>query len=353
MLIALFAWPLWQQVSVGLVVVLGLLALLALYQRCRIAHISETAQKTYLEISQRYKDQSVEEVARIVAVAENAFTEPLNPNKRKRVTFADPGNPAQTDFCIVFVHGWSASAPEVSPFVENLGRAHKVNCFFTRMPGHGWSNFDDTREELSQATMVSTMLEALAVGQALGNRVLLVGTSAGGTLCAWLACQTWARSALMGCILLSVNVRTRPVLVVRVLTNFPILRRLALELYQGRTQAVADDVKEDQKALVWLSWPTSKALITFDICAMLANAHPDACSIPVLAFHNPKDYRCDYKATQDFVSSLPQGRLVTVEPEKDEHQHVVTGIAYAPSTLPLVQAAANEWLTRILEAKPN
>ncbi len=90
---------------------------------------------------------------------------------------------SRTDRVIVYVHGFSATRREVAPLCDSLAARLGANLFYTRLAGHG-------RPAASLATVtVSDWLfdirEALAVAEELGDRIVMVATSTGGTLAVW------------------------------------------------------------------------------------------------------------------------------------------------------------------------
>ena len=85
----------------------------------------------------------------------------------------------QTEYSIVYLHGFSASRQEISPVMEKVADALGANLFFTRLSGHG-----QTTEALSESTpkeWFQDATEALEIGKRLGEKVILVGTSTGAT----------------------------------------------------------------------------------------------------------------------------------------------------------------------------
>ena len=91
----------------------------------------------------------------------------------------------QTEYSIVYLHGFSASRQEISPVMEKVADALGANLFFTRLSGHG-----QTTEALSESTpkeWFQDATEALEIGKRLGEKVILVGTSTGATLALWLS----------------------------------------------------------------------------------------------------------------------------------------------------------------------
>ncbi len=58
------------------------------------------------------------------------------PGTEKALVWADaPGQ--QTEFAIVFLHGFSASRQEIAPIPQTLAQQLRANLFLTRFTGHG------------------------------------------------------------------------------------------------------------------------------------------------------------------------------------------------------------------------
>lgn len=107
-----------------------------------------------------------------------ALAPDLRPDCEKRVLWANGARP--TPWAIVYVHGFSASRREVSPFAERVGEGLGANVFATRLTGHGQDG-----DAMARATLRdwrADVAEALAVGRLLGDRVLAVSCSTGCTL---------------------------------------------------------------------------------------------------------------------------------------------------------------------------
>jgi esterase/lipase len=128
------------------------------------------------------------------------------PGTAARVIWADPYAPRRTDVAIVHLHGFAASRQETAPLVERLARGWDANAYEARLTGHGRDGAAlaaaDAEDWLGDA------LEALAIGRALGDQVLIVGSSTGATLAAWLATRA-DQEAVLGYVLLAPNLGPR------------------------------------------------------------------------------------------------------------------------------------------------
>jgi pimeloyl-ACP methyl ester carboxylesterase len=120
----------------------------------------------------------------------------LKPDNEARILWAErsAGNPAgkadtggrKTEWAIVYLHGFSASQGEGDPVHRMIAKKYGCNLYLSRLAEHGI----DTTEamvNLSADGLWESAKEALAIGQQIGNKVILMGTSTGGTLALQLA----------------------------------------------------------------------------------------------------------------------------------------------------------------------
>lgn len=109
----------------------------------------------------------------------------LKPDNEARIVWRDSLH-AKTEYAVVYLHGFSASQGEGNPVHLDFAKRYGCNLYLSRLDAHGL----DTTEPL--LTMTATGLwkdakEALAIGKGLGEKVILMGTSTGGTLALELA----------------------------------------------------------------------------------------------------------------------------------------------------------------------
>ncbi|GAA5177847.1 hypothetical protein GCM10025771_15810 [Niveibacterium umoris] len=130
----------------------------------------------------------------------------LIPGAEKRIVRAPGAGAARRPFSLVYLHGFSASRQETSPLVEDLGAQLGADAFFTRIAGHGRS--DAAMGEATLSDWVESGLEAVAIGERLGERTILVGTSTGATLALWLA-ATGRAPTVAALVLMSPNLGPR------------------------------------------------------------------------------------------------------------------------------------------------
>jgi pimeloyl-ACP methyl ester carboxylesterase len=104
----------------------------------------------------------------------------LKPNNEARIIWANDSTKLQTDYAIVYLHGFSASQEEGAPVHRNIAQQFGCNLYLSRLAEHGI----DTLEQLMNLTADSyweSAKQALSIGKQLGKKVILMGTSTGGT----------------------------------------------------------------------------------------------------------------------------------------------------------------------------
>lgn len=111
----------------------------------------------------------------------------IKPDNEARIVWAN-SNKAKTEYAVVYLHGFSASQKEGDPVHRRLAKDFGCNLFLSRLADHGI----DTTEALLNFTADrawNSAKEALAIGNAIGEKVILISTSTGGTLALMLAAQ--------------------------------------------------------------------------------------------------------------------------------------------------------------------
>ena len=110
----------------------------------------------------------------------------LRPNNEARIMWAGDSIKQRTPYSIVYLHGFSASQEEGEPVHRDIAKKFGCNLYLSRLAEHGI----DTTEQLINLTADNyweSAKEALAIGKQLGEKVILCGTSTGGTLALQLA----------------------------------------------------------------------------------------------------------------------------------------------------------------------
>ena len=257
----------------------------------------------------------------------------IRPGTGRKVTWAR-GRPARTPLALVYLHGYSATRQEVAPLPDRVGAALGANVFYTRLTGHG----RDGAAMLggSAAAWEQDALEALAIGRAIGERVVLISTSTGGTLSTWLASRE-PDAALAALVMISPNFAPRDRTLY--LLDWPLLGPLLLAW-------LGDDYRTWQphnalQARYWTwSYPYRALPELVRLMRQVEAIDKSAIRVPALMIYSPADQVIDPAAVEDAFAAwggAPK-RLVAFTAAEDPAQHVLAGDVLSPgSTAELVR----------------
>lgn len=110
----------------------------------------------------------------------------IKPDNEARIVWFNDSLKSKTDYAIVYLHGFTASQGEGDPVHRDMAGRYGCNLYLSRLAEHGI----DTADALINLTADKyweSAKQALAIGKQLGKKVILAGTSTGGTLALQLA----------------------------------------------------------------------------------------------------------------------------------------------------------------------
>ncbi len=105
----------------------------------------------------------------------------LKPDNEARIMWLNDTLKQKTEYAVVYLHGFSASQEEGDPVHYDFAQKFGCNLYLPRLEDHGV----DTTEPLANFTAErfwNSAKEAYAIGKRLGNKVILLSTSTGGTV---------------------------------------------------------------------------------------------------------------------------------------------------------------------------
>ena len=126
----------------------------------------------------------------------------IKPDNEARIIWANDSLKQKTEYAVVYLHGFSASQEEGDPVHYEFAQKFGCNLFLSRLDAHGI----DTTNPLANFTaegLWNSAKEALAIGKQLGNKVIIMSTSTGGTLALKMAAEY---PDIAGLIMLSPNI---------------------------------------------------------------------------------------------------------------------------------------------------
>lgn len=113
--------------------------------------------------------------------------EGLRPDNEAQIIWADSSQ-TQSDYSIVYLHGFSASQGEASPMHQEIAQYFGANLFLARLQEHGISRAD-AMLHFNPKDYLQSAKEAIAIGKLLGKKVILLSCSTGASAALYLAAK--------------------------------------------------------------------------------------------------------------------------------------------------------------------
>lgn len=119
----------------------------------------------------------------------------LKPDNQARIVWAD-STKAKTKYAIVYLHGFSASQEEGNPIHRDVAKEFGFNLYLSRLYDHGRDDKNSFKSNSPQKLLDSAK-EALEIGKMIGDSIILMSCSTGGTLSVMLANEPLISSFIM------------------------------------------------------------------------------------------------------------------------------------------------------------
>lgn len=257
--------------------------------------------------------------------AELQFSD-IRPGEAKRIIWAGAKG-ARTPIAVVYVHGFSASSEEIRPVPDQVAAGLGANLYFTRLAGHGRTG--DAMATASAGDWIEDMAEAMAIGRRLGDRVLVISTSTGGTLATIAASDPALNEVLMGVVLVSPNFGVASV--AGKILDLP-WARVWGPVIAGETRSF-----EPRNEAQGRHWTTSYPTVSLFPMAALVRAavalDHAAIKVPALTILSPDDLVVSPDMTRQVMSQW--GGPVEMHERHmgegdDTHSHVIAGDIVSP-----------------------
>lgn len=272
-----------------------------------------------------------------------AATPGLDPALEKEIVWADPHKREPTTLALVYVHGFSASKGEIRPVPDLVARRLCSNLFYTRLTGHGHA--DQAGREMAEARVADwfdDLAEAVAIGERLGARVVLVTTSTGGTLAALALAHPHFAGRIAKVVFVSPNFRIKAPLAM--VLGWPFARWI-VPLVAGRERGF-EPVNAAHAAYWTARYPATALLPVGALMRAVTRMRPEDIKSPALFIYNPGDTVVDGRAVAA-VAARWGGPTRVIEIRDAENDHVIAGDALSPSKTAPVADAIAAWIAAL------
>ena len=115
-----------------------------------------------------------------------AYTTNLKPGNQARIIWADSLNKVKTPVAVVYLHGFTASPEEGNPVHRMFAKKFGCNLYLARLKYHGRSG-ENQLQFMTADGLYEDAKQAIAIGKKLGDEVIVMSTSTGGTLAIYYA----------------------------------------------------------------------------------------------------------------------------------------------------------------------
>ncbi len=248
----------------------------------------------------------------------------LTPGAEKTIVWAGPAG-TRTPLAIVYLHGFSATRQETAPLCDRVAAHFGANLYYARLSGHGRGG-----AALADATVddwLNDASEALQIGHRIGEHVVVIGTSTGGTLAAWLARQFPDAIDASGLISPNFGPRNRRAWFL----TWPWARQLAPISFGAWRRKTPGSVAE---ARYWtLDYPTIALIPMMGLVQLVRHSPLEEIRSPTLVIYSLEDRTVDPRETERAFVRLGASRkkLVPFADRVTASHHVLAGTILAPA----------------------
>ena len=279
-----------------------------------------------------------------LAAREAAFDD-IREGGAARIVWAGEAG-AVTPLSIVYLHGFSAGPEEIRPVPDRVAEALGANLIYARLAGHGRDG--DAMAEARAGDWVGDTALFLEIGRRLGERVLVIGTSTGGTLAAWAMTDPSMAADVAGVVLVSPNFAVaNPA---GWLLELPFARHW-VPLVAGAERSF-EPFNDGQAAHWTTTYPTVATVTLGTLLREMRGRDPGLATQPVLVLFSEGDRVVSPPAT--LAAMALWGGPVTLAPQTlpaegaDPFHHVIAGDILSPAMTDAVVDRILDWAADVL-----
>lgn len=266
-----------------------------------------------------------DDVDAYLARNEQSFGDILKGVEKQVIWSGKPG--VKTPISIIYLHGFTATAQEIRPVPERIAADLNANIYFTRLSGHGRPA--RMMADVSIERWMFDVGEALKVGSLIGQKIIIMGTSTGGTLAAAAAADEGMMKKVAGIIFISPNFAINKI--AATLLTWP-FARYWVPLVIGEWQHSVP--RNNQYARYWTTdYPTVALMPMAALVKAVDELNFVETDIPALFYYSPKDQVVIPKKIELFAErwgGISKSIKVELLPSDDTFSHVIAGDIVSP-----------------------
>ncbi len=270
-----------------------------------------------------------------------AVFQDIRPDTAKEIIWFNGEKGSKTPLSIIYIHGFSASKHEIRPVPDRVANELGANLFYTRLAGHGRSG--EAMAEVSLNDWVNDLAEAVEIGRRIGEKTIIMSTSTGGSLSAWLAMQDHPlREDIAAMVFVSPNFGVKAA--GSFLLDMPFARHY-IPLIIGKTRSSSETPSKEEKMGWTITYPSVALLPMAAVISVLQQQDPAKASVPALFIYSEKDETVDAALTDIAYEKwgAPKQRLL-IESSGDDSNHLIAGDIVSPQNNDLVVSTTVQWI---------
>jgi len=275
-----------------------------------------------------------------IANSESKFSD-LKPGTAKGIVWANTEH-QKTPWAVVYVHGFSASKMETAPVADLVAKQLGANLFYTRLSGHGLPGA--ALGQTSTQDWLADTVEAVRIGQTLGDKVLIISCSTGSTLSTWLATSPFAKD-VNAYVFISPNFGLKDKR--SEIINGHWGKQLALAITGPELNFPSDNEKENA---AWTKkYPTAALFPMMALVKKVRESDVASFKTPVMVLYSADDQTVDPLETKKLFERIgsENKKLELVAYSKSEGQHVLAGDIRDPQAVAPMVDSIVKWMTSV------
>jgi esterase/lipase len=268
----------------------------------------------------------------------------ITPGTEKRVVWQPGFKERRTPISVLYVHGYSATSQEIRPVPDRIADALGANLVYTRLQGHG-------RDGAALAAALPSvwmmdLAEGLAAARAVGEQVVVISTSTGGTLVAAGLLDPEMSENVSAALFVSPNFRVNDPLAF--LMTWPAARYWA-SWVMGENYV--SSTRDPQVIKYWTtSYPWAAVVPMGALVDKVAGLNFSTTSVPALFWFSEEDRVVRPDITRRIADQWGGPitiQTVTMGPEDDPKSHVIAGDIRSPGQTETAIAGMLGWLAEL------
>ena len=290
----------------------------------------------------------LEQIEDRITLAESQITD-IRSGLEKSIIWARAPH-HRTEYAIVYIHGFSASKEELRPVPDSIASALGANIFYTRLTGHGRTA--KAMREASVAAWLRDLAEAYKIGTVIGEKVILISCSTGGTLVAAGMAKGMFSRQLFSTVFFAPNFGVHDWM--GTLLTWPLASYWA-PLVGGEMQT--NIPRNHLHAQYWTtSYPTISLIPVMQLIDIVDNTDLSPSTVPALFYFSPDDRVVDPQKTENFITRWRGPKLImriNGKDTEDELNHLITGQVISPSQIKRASDTVINWHNHISQSATN